>query len=112
MEEFLVFLKDNWSFLVEVVLTLVVLLIAIFKKKVSVKCPEVLYSLIPLWVSQAEEMFPGEKTGSQKLRYVVENAWKYLEDNLGFTVSSCRSVTKAVVEQVEQILSCPTKKEK
>lgn len=112
MDQFLSFVMENWRFLVEVILTLVVLLIAIIKKKVSVNVPTTWVSLLPTYISEAERKFSGEKTGKQKLRYVVECCLKYVQTDLGVDLSKESNFISYIVEQVEEILSCPSKKEK
>ena len=75
MDYFLLFLRNNWVFIVEIGLLVISTLIVIFKKKAIITIPgsfiSSLLKLIPGYIQEAEVAF-GSGNGEKKLTYVIK----------------------------------------
>lgn len=109
MEKILPFILENWRFLLEILLSVVLLLIAIFKKKVKVNIPDNVWIMLPGFIKEAEEEF-GPGTGTQKLQFVIKKVLQYINVNTGISLSTLNNLVPQIVEQIEEILKTPTKK--
>ena len=114
MENFVAFLRDNWKFLLEILVPLVSLVVLCFVRKVKVNIPDVLLTElmvnIPLWIVDAEKDI-GAGNGDMKMKYVFKKAIDYLCTNLGLTTADAiRVYGHQVVQSIENILETPQKK--
>lgn len=101
MEEFIVFLRENWTYIAPLLLLLVDVILFIIKKrsKTEIIDPGIYKELVDL-IIRAENRF-GEGRGNEKLAYVLSN----------FQFSNHPELDRdAVVNIIEYILVLPTKK--
>ena len=112
MDDVLKFLMDNWQSLVVIALSLVTMLVSIFRRKVTLDIPveiidDVLVKL-PGWIADAESC---NIAGPSKLQQVVNKACEYLAQKLNIRYYKALSLYSDFIEScVENILSTPTKK--
>ena len=115
MNYFIDFLRENWKFVLTLVLCLVeIVFIFVKRKPKSIDdfklCLNEVLATVPELVISRER--PGE--GDLKKSEVEISAKKLLERRLGrgLTVKECLLVKSLVDEKIETVLSTPTKKEK
>ena len=115
MNYFIDFLRENWKFVLTLVLCLVeIVFIFVKRKPKSIDdfklCLNEVLAAVPELVIYRER--PGE--GELKKSEVEISAKKLLERCLGrgLTVKECLLVKSLVDEKIETVLSTPTKKEK
>lgn len=111
MDVILKFVCDNSHALIEIALTIVVLLVTLFKKKVKVfDYFQSVLMVLPEYISLAEKEF---KDGSEKYSYVFGKCVSLL---VSLTHSSSQKVldqyTTMIDSAIENILSTPQKKER
>lgn len=116
MENILIFLRDNWKFLVEILVPLVSLVILCLVRKTKINIPSgvvnVMWTMIPTWIKDAEIVF-GAGHGDEKLKFVIKTACDFISNECGLSNKSiCDIYANGIIEQVEAILSTPKKKEK
>ena len=114
MQEFILFLQENWRFLTELILLVISLIIVLVKPSAKIKVPEsvlaVAFKMIPELIVSAEDLI-GPGNGSSKKDYVVSELIKWIAGRLGVDESKViKSVKDEISEQVEVILSCPVRK--
>lgn len=115
MKLFIDFLRENWKFVLTLVLCLLeIVFIFVKRKPKSIDdfklCLNEVLATVPELVISRER--PGE--GELKKSEVEVSAKKLLERRLGrgLTVNECLLVKEAVDNKIETVLSTPTKKEK
>lgn len=104
------FLIQNWRLILEVALVVISVVLLIVKKKpvnVVDTIKEIIVRILPALINQAE-MIVG-LSGQDKLRLVLDALSKVLKDD-GFGDDVIKSYLPFAQEQVEIILSTPTKK--
>ena len=114
MNEFLLFLKEHWRILAEIAVALIVILVTIFKKKVKFidVVKEVILEVLPSAINKVEQKF-GSGHGTEKLVYVCELVQTYICQKYGLSEEVVvRLYHSFIRENVEDILSTPTKKER
>ena len=114
MENFLIFLRDNWKFLVEVSIPLVSLIVLCFVKKTKITLnPNVwclVNELLPKWIQAAEDEF-GAGHGNDKLKFVLKTAVSFIAARIGLDEKSCLDrFGNDLVNKIECILETPQKK--
>ena len=105
------FIVKNYQFIALVVAALVdviLLLVAVCRKKVNPSLDEVLVS-IPDFIRYAEEKF-GSGNGDKKKDYVMGIALSLYKHITGFEVSKDSHIYKVISGTIENVLKTPQKK--
>lgn len=119
MEEFLIFLRENWQWLSSVLVFLVLEIIVLITKKKPMSIDEFdekfnkVLQLVPGLVSLIEESV-GSGNGEIKKEIVVDKCLSRMEFYLHRDLTQVEAdvVSKGVAEYVERVLSTPQKKQK
>ncbi len=113
MEEFVVFLRDNWKFLVEILLLVISVIICLVKRtKINIPGSVIsdLLIKIPSWINEAEQEI-GVGKGQEKLKYVFSKAVDFLHEVMDLsTADIIRYYGENLICSIEDILSTPQKK--
>lgn len=106
------FLKDNMLLLVELVLSISVILITLLRKKVKISDVfEMVLTVLPGYIREAELKFSDPGSGTDKYSYVFNKCLELL--NLLTGESKQRVIeqyTTKINAAIENILSTPSKK--
>lgn len=107
MDEFLVFLSENWKWLVALGLAIAEILFVVLKKRVKVfdSIKEIILSILPSYINVAEQLSP---YGEEKKEFVFESVVKYLTNK--FDNFDVNSYVDFIKDSIESILSTPQKK--
>lgn len=106
------FLVDNWQALTSILLSCIVLIIAIVKKRPLANLFDHdlldVFDLIPDWINEAEE----SKLiyGSDKKLFVLNKAKKYLTDHVLLPGNDVEAFLLVFDVFIEKVLSTPRKK--
>ena len=113
MEFIIEFLQENWRFVAEIILTVIVLLVSLLRKKTTIKTDgltKVLMAL-PGLISEAEKVY-GAGNGETKFTFVFAHAYSQLQEFYSDEVIKAHNFSVLVVAAIENILGTPTKKER
>lgn len=115
MEEILLFLKNHWDLIIEVVLALVTFILVLLKGKINVlENPSItsdILSKLPLWINKAEVRY-GSGNGSKKFNCVLDQVIRYVAVTYGLSSDAFYIFYgKTIKTYIEEILSTPKKKE-
>lgn len=107
------FIRQYWKIIALSILLILDILILVIKKR-PIKIVDAVSSfisdLLPELILDAERAYPNEKTGDNKLKYVLELVYSMLVAKYGLTYEEARSYTNFIKLRVEAILSTPQKK--
>lgn len=115
MEAAIEFLRENWKFLVEILVPILsMLILLIFKKRAKINIPDAtlsgMFAALPLWIQDAETTI-GAGKGDQKLKFVLTQAVNYLAKALGVSTGEIlRCYGSQLLIDIENILATPQKK--
>lgn len=113
MEGFVVFLRDNWKFIVEILLLVISVIICLLKRtKINIPGSVVgdLLANIPGWINDAEDQI-GSGKGQEKLKYVFSKCVEFLSKAMDLsTTDIIRCYGETLILNIESILSTPQKK--
>lgn len=110
MDVIVEFLQENWRFVAEIVLTIAVLLISLFRKKVNIPSTGLTQVLkrLPGYICDAESQFPVGH-GQEKRELVL--GWCKADLKLAYHDDPLVDFFMNIVEvALENILATPTKK--
>ena len=112
MDQVLEFLKDNWQNMTILLISVITLLVGLFRKKAKITIPlavlDDIVVKIPEYIIAAES---SELKGSEKLQFVVNKCVDLLVAKLGCSRSVALSYySDFIIGYIENILSTPTKK--
>lgn len=101
------FLQENWRWIVTVGLTVVTLLISLFRKKSKFIDNSLLSTLehLPWLICEAESM---SLSGAEKKTFVLGKALSYYLEIGG--VGNSNTIIDEISRAIEAILTCPQKK--
>lgn len=107
MDQVLVFLSDNWKWLLEIVLAIASILIVILRKKVKVyeSVKEYILSMLPYYINFAESLYD---SGFDKKTFVYDAIVAFLKGKFGNFDES--KYVDFIKDSIESILSTPQKK--
>lgn len=107
------FLKDNWRFVAEIVLTVIVLLVSLLRKKVKFNADGLnkVIGLLPGLINEAEKVY-GSGNGDIKFKFVFAHAFTELQKYYPDEVIKAHNFSLVLVSAIENILSTPKKKER
>lgn len=107
------FIKSHYELLISIVVYFVGFITLLCKKKVKITdsaFTEVVSS-IPSLISQAEVLYPGSKTGEDKLQFVLTVAIDLLAEKTCASVAECSKIYSDKIKAiVEAVLATPKKK--
>lgn len=104
-------LAANYQMIISIVCFIASIIISIILKR-NVISPDFLSKLLevlPTFINEAEQAY-GASHGAEKLNYVLTKSLNYVSYISGQSLVNCMKYSSLITQEVEKILSTPTKK--